>query len=142
MVQTHEALRRAQAAGLDLVEVSPQANPPVAKIIDYGAYQFRLEKQERKSKAKNRRVETKGIRISLKIGQHDLEMKRKQSEKFFAKGDKVQLEMILRGRERAHVPRAIDKMKEFARSFGDSVYIEQDVSKMGGRLTMLLSKKK
>jgi len=142
VVPTHEALRRAHEAGLDLVEVSPQAQPPVTKIIDFGAYQFRQEKLERKSKAKQKRVEIKGIRISLKIGKHDLEMRRKQAEKFFEKGDKVQAEMILRGRERAHVPRAIEMMKEFAKSFGDSIYIEQNISKMGGRITMLLAKKK
>lgn len=128
--------------GLDLIEVSPLAKPPVARILDYGAYLYRQEKIERKSKAKQKRVEIKGIRLSLNIGKHDLEMRRSQSEKFFEKGDKVQVEMILRGRERAHVPRAVEIMREFAKSFGESVIIEQDISKMGGRLTLLLMKKK
>lgn len=128
--------------GLDLIEVSPLAKPPVARILDYGAYLYRQEKIERKSKAKQKRVEIKGIRLSLNIGKHDLEMRRSQSEKFFEKGDKVQVEMILRGRERAHVPRAVEIMREFAKSFGESVVIEQDISKMGGRLTLLLMKKK
>ncbi len=128
--------------GLDLIEVSPLANPPVARILDYGAYVYRQEKQERKSKARQKRVEIKGIRLSINIGKHDLEMRRSQSEKFFEKGDKVQIEMILRGRERAHVPRAVETMREFAKSFGPSVIVEQDVSKLGGRLSMLLMKKK
>ncbi len=142
VVSIRDALQMAQERGLDLIEVSPLANPPVVRIMDYGAYQFRQEKLERKNKARQKRVEIKGIRISINIGKHDLEMRHAQSEKFFEKGDKVQVEMILRGRERAHVRRAIDQMHEFARSFGDTVQIEQDVSKMGGRLTMLLMKKK
>ncbi|OGY83652.1 MAG: translation initiation factor IF-3 [Candidatus Kerfeldbacteria bacterium RIFCSPLOWO2_01_FULL_48_11] len=142
VVSTQEALRMAQAAGLDLVEVFPNAQPPVAKIIDYGAYQYRQEKLERKSKAKQKRVDIKGIRISLNIGKHDLEMRKSQAEKFFEKGDKVLLEMILRGREKAHAARAFEMIRAFARSFGESVHVEQDVSKLGGRLTMLIARKK
>lgn len=110
--------------------------------MDYGAYQYRQNKIEQKSKAKQKRVEIKGIRISLNIGKHDLEMRRSQTEKFLEKGDKVQLEMILRGRERQFVKRAMDIMREFARSFGESAFIEQDVTRMGGRLNLLIAKKK
>jgi translation initiation factor IF-3 len=141
-VSTAQALQLAQERGLDLVEVSPLAQPPVARILDFGAYQFRQEKLERKSKARQKRVDIKGIRLSINIGKHDLDMRRSQAEKFFEKGDKVLIEMILRGRERAHVPRAIDVMKQFVASFGDSIVVEQDVSRMGGKLSMLLMRKK
>ncbi|MFA6909191.1 MAG: translation initiation factor IF-3 [Patescibacteria group bacterium] len=142
VVSTAQALQLAQERGLDLVEVSPLAQPPVARILDFGAYQFRQEKLERKSKARQKRVDIKGIRLSINIGKHDLDMRRSQAEKFFEKGDKVLIEMILRGRERAHVPRAIDVMKQFVASFGDSIVVEQDVSRMGGKLSMLLMRKK
>lgn len=141
-MSTAQALQLAQERGLDLVEVSPLAQPPVARILDFGAYQFRQEKLERKSKARQKRVDIKGIRLSINIGKHDLDMRRSQAEKFFEKGDKVLIEMILRGRERAHVPRAIDVMKQFVASFGDSIVVEQDVSRMGGKLSMLLMRKK
>lgn len=133
----------AQERGFDLVEVSPVADPPVCRIMDYGAYQYQQEKKERKQKAKQKKVEIKGIRLSLKIAPHDLEMRKNQSVKFIEKGNKVRIELILRGRERAHLDRAKETMEKFVEMISESVsvYEEQSFSKQGGRLSMLISKK-
>lgn len=133
-------MRRAKEAGLDLVEVSPKAQPPVAKIINYGAYLYRQQKAERKSKAKQKRVEIKGIRISFKMGEHDLENRIAQSRKFLDGGDKVKIELILRGREKAHVPLARQKITAFVQKLGMNVRVEQDVSFQGNRISMLIAK--
>ncbi len=142
-LDTSRALELAQERGFDLVEVSPVADPPVCKIMDYGAYQYQQEKKERKQKAKQKKVEIKGIRLSLKIGPHDLEMRKNQSVKFIEKGNKVRIELILRGRERAHIDRAKETMEKFVEMVSESVeiYQEQPFSKQGGRLSMLISKK-
>lgn len=141
MVDTFRAQQLAREKGLDLVEVFPDARPPVCKIMDYGSYQFSQAKKERKQKAKQKKIEVKGIRLSLNIASHDLEMRKNQALKFFQKGDKVKLEMILRGRERNFVARAKSIMEEFAKSLGESVIAEQPWTRQGGRLSMLLAKK-
>jgi len=140
-ISTREAQSRANQAELDLVEVSPISRPPVCKIMDYGSYQYQQEKKERKQKAKQKKVDVKGLRLTLKIGPHDLELRKNQSLKFLKKGDKVKIEMILRGRERAFVGRAMEMMKDFANSLADQAEIEQPATRQGGRLSMLLGKK-
>ena len=141
VVDTYRAQQMAQERGLDLVEVFPDAQPPVCKIMDYGSYQFSQAKKERKQKAKQKKIEVKGIRLSLNIAAHDLEMRKNQSLKFFEKGDKVKLELILRGRERSFVARAKTIMEEFIKSLGENVIVEQPWTRQGGRLSMLLAKK-
>ena len=136
-----KCLQLARERDLDLVEVSPVAQPPVCKIMDYGAYQYQQEKKERKQKAKQKRVEIKGIRLGLNIGAHDLEIRKNQALKFFEKGDKVKVELILRGREKAFVERARTIMEEFVKTLGDNAVIEQPLTRQGGRLSLLAAKK-
>ncbi len=139
---TERALQLAKDQELDLVEVNPRATPPICKIIDWGSYLYQQEKAERKQKAKMKVSEIKGIRLSLKIGSHDLDMRRSQTMKFFEQGDRVKLEMILRGRERARMDLARQIMKDFVTSLGDDVVVDAPMSSMGGRLTALIRKKK
>ncbi|MEK7518422.1 MAG: translation initiation factor IF-3 [Patescibacteria group bacterium] len=139
---TEQALRQAKEQELDLVEVNPRANPPICKIIDWGSYLYQQEKAERKQKAKMKVSEIKGIRLSLKIGAHDLDMRRSQSLKFFEQGDRVKLEMILRGREKARMDLARQIMKDFVTSLGEGVVVDSPMSSMGGRLTALIRRKK
>ena len=139
---TERAFQLAREQELDLVEVNPRANPPICKIIDWGSYLYQQEKAERKQKAKTKVSEIKGIRLSLKIGAHDLDMRREQSLKFFEQGDRVKLEMILRGRERARMDLARQIMMDFVKSLGDDVVVDAPMSSMGGRLTALIRKKK
>ncbi len=140
---TLEAISLARSLDLDLIEVSPVANPPVCKIMDYGSYQYQQDKKERKQKAKQKKIEVKGIRITLKIAPNDLETRRNQAIKFLAKGNKVKIDLILRGREKAHAERAKEIMKSFVDSLAEkeNIVVEQDITKQGGRLFMIVGKK-
>ncbi len=138
-MSTQDALRLAQERHLDLVEVAPTANPPVCKIMDYGAFKYRQEKTERKQRLKQKKVEIKGIRISLKIGQHDLEHRMEQAKKFLELGDKVRVEMILRGREWQHQDLARQKITEFIAALGETK-VEQPLNRLGNRYIVLIGK--
>jgi len=95
-----EALSLAQGYGFDLIEVAPTANPPVVRIMDFGKYQYQLEKEARKSKKNAKEVEIKGIRVRLGTGTHDLILKAKKAEEFLREGNRVQIQLTLRGREK------------------------------------------
>lgn len=132
-----QAIDMAMDRGLDLVEVSPLAEPPVCKIIDYGKFQYQQSRSEKKIK----NVETKGVRLSLKIGQHDIEVKRKQVEKFLSKGHSVKIELRLRGREKAFKDKAKELMREFISSIEGEHNIDKDIAQQGPVLSMTISKK-
>ena len=98
MLEIAEALRIAQEKSLDLIEIAPTANPPVCKIMDLGKHRYETEKKERLAAKKSHKIETKNIRISLGISQHDLELKAKKASEFLEEGNKIRIELILRGR--------------------------------------------
>ena len=102
IVPTPEALRMAKDKGLDLVEVSPNANPPVCKILDYGKYRFEQEKKLRDAKKNQKVLKLKEIRMQPKIGSGDLDTKAKHIQEFLDEGDKVKVTIRFRGRELAH----------------------------------------
>lgn len=102
VVPTIEALAMAREAGLDLVEIAPQANPPVSKILDYGKYKFEQEKRIKDSKKKQKLIKIKEIRMQPKIEKHDLEFKTAHIKEFLDDGDKVKVTVRFRGRELAH----------------------------------------
>ena len=137
-----DALLRAREKNLDLVEVSPLANPPVCKIVNWGAFQYQQDKAEKKQKSKQKSSEIKGIRISLKISEHDLETRVGQSKKFLERGDRVKLEMILRGREQQFQDRAREKMVQFIKLLGEDAYQDGSIGKTGNRLSLIIGKKK
>ena len=137
------ALAAAHERGLDLVEVSPKANPPVAKLINYGKFKYEKEKELKRQKAHQKKVEIKGIRLSLRIGQHDFDIRKNQAVKFLNDGDKVQVEMILRGRERRNFELAKEVFNKFLEMVKAevTVSIEQDLTKkQAGHLTMIFTK--
>src|SRR5688572_8395912 len=101
-METARALSIAQERGLDLVEVAPMAKPPVCKILDFGAFLYQQERQQRKAKAQQKKVELKGVRLGFGMGKADKERQQDLARKFMDEGHKVQLEMRLRGRENAH----------------------------------------
>jgi len=138
VMPTYEALRIAQERSVDLVEIAPTANPPVCKLMDFGAFKYRQEKTERKQRLKQKKVEVKGVRISLKIGQHDLDHRVNLSRKFLEQGDKVRLEMILRGRELQHQDLARQKITDFIAAVGNAA-IEAPLSRMGNRFIVLIT---
>jgi translation initiation factor IF-3 len=102
IVQTREALEMARERGLDLVEVAPNAVPPVARLMDYGKFRYEQSRKERESRRNQHVVELKEVRIRPKIDDHDLETKGRQAAKFLDAGDKVKLTVLFRGREMAH----------------------------------------
>lgn len=113
ILETAEALRLAREQGLDLIEISAAANPPVCKITEFGKFKYAHEKFQREHGKKQKDVELKGIRIGFTTGRHDLELRAKQIMKFLEGGDKVRIDMRLRGREKAHGPLALQKFNAF-----------------------------
>ena len=103
VLTTQEALKRAEEAGLDLVEVAPTAVPPVCRIIDYSKYKYEQEKREKEARKKQRVIHIKEVRMGPKIGEHDYQFKLRNLEDFLKRGDKVKVTMMFRGREMAHV---------------------------------------
>lgn len=113
VLPTEEALKRAREAGLDLIEIAPTANPPVAKIMDFGKFKYEKERGEREHRPKRVGGEVKNIRIGFKTGKHDLEVRAMQAKKFLERGDMVNVLLALRGREKAHRGLAQTKFQEF-----------------------------
>jgi translation initiation factor IF-3 len=136
-------LALAQERGLDLVEVAPQAKPPVCRIIDYGKYLYQQAKKEKEQRTKQKQIEIKGIRISPRTSQHDLETKAKQVEKFLNQGNKVKIEIILRGREKSFQFRDFtkEKLEEFIKLIPVDIVIERETKKEGRGLNIVISKK-
>jgi len=124
-----EAIQIARGRELDLVEIAPIAKPPVCKIMDYGKYQYQQSKQERLNKAKQKKVEVKGIRIGIRTDTHDLDFKKDQAEKFLKKGDKVKTEIVLRGREKAHQDLARKTLSDFLKTITIPYKLEQEIKR-------------
>lgn len=114
VVSIEEALEIAKNKELDLVEVGPTAKPPVCRIINFDKFRFQLEKKEKKQKKSSKRTELKEVRIGVRTGEHDLEFKKMQAVKFLKKGKKVKLEIVLKGRERAHKELAWKILNDFS----------------------------
>jgi len=142
-MDTFEALKLAEESGFDLVEVNPKAVPPICKILDYGQFQYQQSRKAQEQRTKIKKVDTKGVRLSYKIGVHDLEFKKDQAIKFLQKGDKVKIEMILKGREKQFGPDATAKLNAFTKSLEESVnlIIECPPKRMGGQIFLLVAPK-
>lgn len=144
VVPISDALARAREAGLDLIEISPKANPPVCKIMDHSNFKYQKEKEAKKQRAQSKEVELKGIRLSFRIGESDLEVRRKQAKKFFEKGHKLKIEMQLRGREREHKQRAQDIINNFIDLLREDfeIRIESPVAFQGNRFQAVIAREK
>jgi len=140
VLKLDEALARAQTAELDLIEVFPRAIPPVAKIMDYGQYKYEMEKQLRKNKAHQKVSELKAIRLSFRIKGQDLETRRTQAIEFLDDGHQVKIEIILKGREKAHKDIALENMRNFISSLGNDIKFVQTVICLGGQITAIIRK--
>ncbi|MBI4653265.1 translation initiation factor IF-3 [Candidatus Kuenenbacteria bacterium] len=135
---TREALAMARERGYDLVEISPKENPPVAKFLDFGQLQYEEQKKRQKQKIKLKTVETKGMRLSFRISQHDLEVRLNQAKKFLSKKHKIKIDMNLRGREKKHIDLALEIMQKFIEQLGEKIVIEQPITRLGGNLSVLI----
>jgi translation initiation factor IF-3 len=136
-----EARRLADEAGVDLVEISPSANPPVAKIIDWGKYQYQKMKEQQKNRKKAKASELKQMRLGLKIGQHDLEIKLRKIRKFLASGDKVKIMVFFRGREMAHKELGFELINRIITMLEDDAVVEQKPQMAGRNLSMTVRSK-
>ncbi len=142
ILPTHKAIALARERGLDLIEVSPKANPPVCKFADAGHFKYQKEKEVRKQRAQSKEVEIKGIRLTMRIGSGDLTIRVEQAKKFFEHGNKVKAEMILRGRERAHFDKAKEVFGLFTTQLGAHypIKVEQALKNQEGKLFMVLAR--
>lgn len=142
VMSTREAISKARETGMDLVEINPKINPPVAKIMNFGQFRYQLEKEARLAKAHQHIVDLKGVRLSLRIGQHDAEIRKNQAIKFLNQGDKVKIEMILRGRELQQVPMGIELVKKFIADLNaaEPTRFEQQVERQGNKITAIIAK--
>ncbi len=139
IVSSREALQLAREKDLDLVEIVPKAKPPVCKIMDFGKYQYQKSKEAQQQKAKQKKTEVKGIRIGIKTDDNDLAIRRKQAEKFLSKGNKVKIEIILKGREKAHKDLAKEALSNFARSVSVSYKVEEEIKKHPRGFNMVIA---
>ncbi len=139
-----DALKEAEKRDLDLVEISPNANPPVCKIIDHGKYKYRQQKKEQKKSQKSHQPELKTLKLSFSISEHDMEIRAKNAKKFLSRGDRVRVVLPLRGRENALKGKAKEKMRSFVEIVKEQevdVKVEKDIKKEPRGLTMTLTKK-
>ena len=124
----------AQEQELDLVEISAEAKPPVAKIIDWGKFNYQRTKQQQKNKRGAKTLEVKQIRLGLKIGDHDLQVKLGKVDKFLAAGHKVKITVFFRGRELAHKDIGFTLAQKIIESFGDRIVVDQQPQLAGKQL--------
>jgi translation initiation factor IF-3 len=142
VLPTRDALAKAQEAGLDLVEVAPTANPPVCRIMDFGKYKYEQAKRERSAHKKSKTSEIKGMRLSPKIGEHDLQVKTRAVSGFLREGDKVRVSMWFRGREMAHPNVGEQILRRMAQQLVDVGVVERPPLMEGRNMIMILAPKK
>ncbi len=138
-VPTQAALEKAAEAGLDLVEISPNANPPVCKILDYGKYKFQAQKKAAEARKRQKIVEVKEIKLRPMIDDHDYDVKMRAMKRFFEEGDKVKVTLRFRGREMAHQElgtKLLDRVKE---DLGPLAKVEMDARFEGRQMIMILA---
>lgn len=136
-----EALAAAETAGLDLVEISPQASPPVAKIIDWGKYQYQKMKEQQRARKNAKTSEVKQMRLGLKIGANDLDIKLRKIRGFLADGNKVKIMIFYRGREMAHQELGHELMGKITDLLGEDVVVEQKPQMAGRNLSIVVRSK-
>jgi translation initiation factor IF-3 len=139
VVSKIEALERAREAGLDLVEVSPDANPPVAKILDYGKFKYQEQKKAAEARKKQKTVEVKEIKMRPNIDDHDYNVKMKSMERFFGEGDKVKVTLRFRGREMAHQQLGRELLLRVKADTEEIAKVESEPRLEGRQMVMVLA---
>jgi translation initiation factor IF-3 len=129
----------AREAGLDLVEVAPDADPPVVKILDYGKQRFAEQKKKAEARKKQRSADLKEIKMRPNIDEHDYEVKAKSIRRFFEEGDKVKITMRFRGREMAHQHLGMELLAKVRDEFSDAAKVEQEPKLEGRQMVMVMS---
>jgi translation initiation factor IF-3 len=141
VISREEALNLANEKKLDLVNISPNAKPPVCKILDYGKYRYEIQKREKEAKKKQKTTQVKEIRLSTFIEDHDIQVKAKTASKFLKEGDKVKVSLRFRGREKDYAVRGREVMNKFAEVTSEVGVIEKRPEFEGRSLIMVLAPK-
>lgn len=136
-----EALQKAEEASLDLVEISPNANPPVAKIIDWGKFQYQKMKEAQKNRRSNKQNELKQMRFGMKIGAGDLDIKLRKIREFLSEGHKVRIQIFYRGRENAHRELGYDMINRIMALLENEAVMEQQPQMAGRNLSVVVRSK-
>ncbi len=136
-----EALKISKEKNLDLVKIAPMANPPVCKIMNYGKFKFEKAKREKEQRKNQKVIETKEIRLSLKIDTHDFNTKINQAKKFIADGNKLKVSIRFRGREMAHPELGLTIMQRAAEALEESAVIEKAAKLEGRQMLMFMAPK-
>lgn len=141
---TERAIALARERGYDLIEVNPKAQPPICRLLDYKQFKYEQEKARRLQKAHAKKVEVKGVRLSLRIGEHDRDLRLKKAGEFFDDGNRVAVEIILRGRERAYGATAREVIQKFVENLRTDydLSIDQPLSVQGGRFSLVVGGKR
>ena len=139
IISIREALNRAEDEGFDLVEVSPEANPPVCKIIDYGKLKYKEQKSKKEAKKKQKKFEVKEIKMRPGIDKHDYEVKIKALSKFIDEGNKVKVSMRFRGREMEHQNLGFDLLKRLTEQVADYARVEVPPKSEGKQIMIVLA---
>jgi len=132
-----EALRAAEERGLDLVEISPNTDPPVCKVVDWGKYNYQQTKQRQKNRKNTKAMDMKQMRFGLKIGEHDLDIKMNKVAKFLQAGHKVKVTVFYRGREQAHKELGFKLAEQVIANFGDTIVVDQPPQLAGRQLNFV-----
>ena len=141
IVSGEEALRTAEEQGLDLVKISPQATPPVCKLMNYGKYKFEQSKREKEARKNQHVIEVKEIRMSPGIGENDFNTKLKNGQKFLQGGDRLKVTIRFRGREMAHTNIGEQLLRDFAAKCADIANLDKQPKLEGRNMSMFLSPK-
>ena len=139
VVAIEKAIAMSEEIGLDLVEISPDANPPVCKIMDFGKYKYELAQKARESRQKQTHIIVKEIRMTPNIDTHDYDTKRNQMEKFLSSGDKVKVSIQFRGREQARPEVGFRLLQDLAAQLSEVAMVEFEPKREGRSLTMVLA---
>ncbi len=143
IINIFEAIDLAKSKGLDLIQVTEKVNPPICKIADYGKYLYTQQKKERKIRANTKESKLKEIQLGFNISPHDIEVRAKQAEKFLSDGDKVKINLPLRGREKAMGDFAKKKMEIFVEKMNTlmETKVEREIKREPRGFSMIISKK-
>lgn len=139
---TKDAISLAEEKGTDLIEISPNAVPPVCKIMDYGKYKYELTKKEKEAKKKQKVTTTKEIKMSVNIDQHDIEIKAKKAIEFLNDEDKVKVAVVFQGREMAYIESGKTILDKFVEAVGDVAVVDKSPMQEGRTMMMILAPKK
>jgi translation initiation factor IF-3 len=140
-MSARDALMRAYDAGLDLLEISPNAVPPVVKILDYGKYKYEQQKKANEARKKQKIVEIKEVKVRPNIDDHDYDVKMRAMKSFIGEGDKVKVTLRFRGREMAHQDLGIKVLERIRNELGEAIKVEQMPRLENRQMIMVLAPK-